>query len=104
MANKGSSGTTTRTEVRKILKTAAERLGAREEKALRMRTGAGIDAQAALPQRGTKSVETKAELTALEIELRRKLAERNAPEQTEPRPQVKTRAKDKIIRALRRLK
>jgi hypothetical protein len=108
MANKGSSGTTTRTEVRKILQTAAERLGAREEKALRMRTGAGIDAEAALPRRGTKSVETKAELTALEIELRRKLAERNGagPERAEPEPtpQVRTRAKDKIIRALRRLK
>jgi hypothetical protein len=126
MANKGSSGTTTRTEVGKILQTDAERLSAREEKVLRMRTGAGIDAGAALPRRGTKSVETKAELTALEIELTRKLAERNGateeralpaspvakagrPEHTdetkdEPQPQVRTRAKDKIIRALRRLK
>jgi hypothetical protein len=121
MANKGSSGTTTHTEVRKILQTASERLSAREEKALRMRTGAGIDADAALPRRGTKSVETKAELTALEIELTRKLAERSAataeeralpatgvgrrPEHTEEaKPQVRTRAKDKIIRALRRLK
>jgi len=103
MANKGSSGTTTRTEVRKVLRTAAERLSAREEKALRMRTGAGIDPEAALPRRGTKSVETKAELTALEIELTRKLAERNAATR-EPQPQVRTRAKDKIIRALRRLK
>ncbi|MFL5246569.1 MAG: hypothetical protein ACJ784_07465 [Myxococcales bacterium] len=65
-----------------------------------MRTGTGIDAEAALPRRGTKSVETSAELTALEIELTRKLAERNP----EPQPQVRTRAKDKIIRALRRLK
>ncbi|MFL5292763.1 MAG: hypothetical protein ACJ79U_14695 [Myxococcales bacterium] len=65
-----------------------------------MRTGTGIDAEAALPRRGTKSVETSAELTALEIELTRKLAERTP----EPQPQVRTRAKDKIIRALRRLK
>ncbi|HZX65535.1 MAG TPA: hypothetical protein VFE76_09080 [Myxococcales bacterium] len=65
-----------------------------------MRTGTGIDAEAALPRRGTKSVETSAELTALEIELTRKLAERNP----ETQPQVRTRAKDKIIRALRRLK
>lgn len=100
MANKGSSGTTTHTQIRKILRTAAERLSAREEKAVRMRTGTGIDAEAALPRRGTKSVETNAELTALEIELTRKLAERNP----EPQPQVRTRAKDKIIRALRRLK
>jgi len=100
MANKGSSGTTTHTQIRKILRTAAERLSAREEKAVRMRTGTGIDAEAALPRRGTKSVEANAELTALEIELTRKLAERNP----EPQPQVRTRAKDKIIRALRRLK
>jgi hypothetical protein len=100
MANKGSSGTTTHTQIRKILRTAAERLSAREEKAVRMRTGTGIDAEAALPRRGTKSVEASAELTALEIELTRKLAERNP----EPQPQVRTRAKDKIIRALRRLK
>ena len=108
MANKGSSGTTTHTQIRKILRTAAEPLSAREEKAVRMRTGTGIDAEAALPRRGTKSVETQAELTALEIELTRKLAGRNAasPEHTEPdrTPQVRTRAKDKIIRALRRLK
>lgn len=100
MANKGSSGTTTHTQIRKILRTAAERLSAREEKAVRMRTGTGIDAEAALPRRGTKSVEASAELTALEIELTRKLAERNP----EPQPQVRTRAKEKIIRALRRLK
>jgi hypothetical protein len=100
MANKGSSGTTTHTQIRKTLRTAAERLSAREEKAVRMRTGTGIDAEAALPRRGTKSVEASAELTALEIELTRKLAERNP----EPQPQVRTRAKDKIIRALRRLK
>jgi hypothetical protein len=100
MANKGSSGTTTHTQIRKILRTAAERLSAREEKAVRMRTGTGIDAEAALPRRGTKSVEASAELTALEIELTRKLAEHNP----EPQPQVRTRAKDKIIRALRRLK
>jgi hypothetical protein len=100
MANKGSSGTTTHTQIRKILRTAAERLSAREEKAVRMRTGTGIDAEAALPRRGTNSVEASAELTALEIELTRKLAERNP----EPQPQVRTRAKDKIIRALRRLK
>jgi hypothetical protein len=97
MANKGSSpGTTTRTEVRKVLRTAAERLSAREEKAVRMRTGSGIDAEAALPRRGTKSVEATAELTALEIELTRKLAERNGATR-EPEPQVRTRAKDKII-------
>jgi hypothetical protein len=108
MGNKGSSGTTTQTtEVREMLRNAAERLSAREEKAVRMRTGAGVDVKTALPRRG-KTAEGRAELTALEIELTRKLAERNGKQQVrepvETPPQVRTRAKDKIIRALRRLK
>ena len=110
MGNKGSSGTTTQTtEVREMLRKAAERLSAREEKAVRMRTGAGVDLKTALPRRG-KTVEGRAELTALEIELTRKLQERASQQEraTAPAageaPQVRTRAKDKIIRALRRLK
>jgi len=109
MGNKGSSGTTTQTtEVREMLRKAAEKLSAREEKTVRMRAGAGVDLKTALPRRG-KTVEGRAELTALEIELTRKLAER-AQQTREPAPeaasgpQVRTRAKDKIIRALRRLK
>src|SRR5256885_16308453 len=69
MGNKGSSGTTTQTtEVREMLRKAAERLSAREEKAVRMRSGAGVDLKTALPRRG-KTVEGRAEMTALEIEL-----------------------------------
>jgi len=110
MGNKGSSGTTTQTtEVREMLRKAAEKLSAREEKAVRMRAGAGVDVKTALPRRG-KTAEGRAELTALEIELTRKLAERAARQTGETAPeaasghQVRTRAKDKIIRALRRLK
>jgi hypothetical protein len=107
MGNKGSSGTTTQTtEVREMLRNAAERLSAREEKAVRMRTGAGVDLKTALPRRG-KTALGRAELTALEIELTRKLQERAAREPlpaAASAPQVRTRAKDKIIRALRRLK
>src|SRR2546430_13171251 len=110
MGNKGSSGTTTQTtEVREMLRKAAERLSAREEKTVRMRTGAGIDVKTALPRRG-KTADARAELTALEIELTRKLLERSSAERRAPEsqpveaPQVRTRAKDKIIRALRRLK
>jgi hypothetical protein len=114
MGNKGSSGTTTDTEVREMLRTAAERLSAREEKAVRMRTGSGVDVKTALPRRG-KTAEARAELAALEIELIRKLADRGQkeqpatdkgrrPEHAAASPQVRTRAKDKIIRALRRLK
>lgn len=111
MGNKGSSGTTTETEVREVLKTAAEHLSAGEEKAVRMHSGAGIDPKAPLPRRGTRTAETQAELTALEIELRQKLKERNghkpvlsAKTADDAVPEVRTRAKDKIIRALRRLK
>jgi hypothetical protein len=111
MGNKGSSGTTTQTtEVREMLRKAADRLSGREEKAVRMRAGVALDLETALPRRG-KTAEARAELTALELELTRKLAERAAPQQArapEPAPaegpQVRTRAKDKIIRALRRLK
>ena len=108
MGNKGSSGTTSQTtEVREMLGKGAERLSAREEKAVRMRTGVGVDLKTALPRRG-KTALGRAELTALEIELTRKLADR-ASQQTRAAapvegPQVRTRAKDKIIRALRRLK
>jgi len=109
MSNKSSPGTITSTQVRETLRIAAQRLSAREEKAVRMRTGAGIDAKTALPRRG-KTADARAELTALEIELTRKLLDRASPERRAPEsqpagaPQVRTRAKDKIIRALRRLK
>ncbi|HEY2030996.1 MAG TPA: hypothetical protein VGH20_17485 [Myxococcales bacterium] len=117
MSNKSS--TITSTEVRELLKNAARQLSAREEKALRMRNGASVDMQTPLPQRGQDNAEARAELLALEIELKQKLAARSpsgvsvAPRArskaelpsrpTAERP-VKTKEKDKIIRALRRLK
>jgi hypothetical protein len=100
MGNKTSSGTTTSSEVRELLRTAGERLSAREEKALRMSVGVGIDPTAPLPRRGQKNPEARAELAALELELKRKIEERARAAQ-QP---VRTREKDKIIRALRRLK
>jgi hypothetical protein len=99
MSNK-SPGTVTSTEVREMLRTAALRLSAREEKALRMRQGAGVDPSAPLPRRGQRHPEARAELLSLEIELVRKLDERARASATP----VRTREKDKIIRALRRLK
>jgi hypothetical protein len=100
MSNKSSPGTVTSTEVREMLRTAAQRLTAREEKALRMRQGAVLDRGAALPRRGQHDPQVRAELLALEIDLMRKLSERA---QTAAAP-VRTKEKDKIIRALRRLK
>ena len=105
MSNKSSSSTITATEVREMLRTAAQRLSAREEKALRMRTGVGLDRGEPLPRRGQENPEARAELMALELELVRKLADRQG---TAAAPKagaaVRTKEKDKIIRALRRLK
>jgi hypothetical protein len=98
-----SSSTITSTEVRELLRTAAKQLSAREEKALRMRHGAGVGRGEPLPRRGQENPEAQAELLALEIELKQKLAERS-PKKTAAAAPVRTKEKDKIIRALRRLK
>jgi hypothetical protein len=100
MSNKSSPGTITSTEVRDMLRTAALRLSAREEKVLRMRDGVGLDPTAPLPRRGQTHPDARAELLALELELTRKVAERAAAAATP----VRTKEKEKIIRALRRLK
>ena len=100
MSNKSSPGTITSTQVRDLLRTAAQRLSPREEKALRMREGVGLDPTTLLPRRGQTHPEARAELLALEVELKQKLEDRAAAAQTP----VRTKEKDKIIRALRRLK
>ena len=100
MSNKSSPSTITSTQVRDMLRIAAQRLSAREEKALRMREGVGLDPTAPLPRRGQTHPDARAELMAMEMELIRKLDSR-AEAASAP---VRTKEKDKIIRALRRLK
>ncbi len=100
MPNKSSSTTITSTEVRELLRAAASRLSAREEKTVRMRSGTSLDHGQPLPRRGQDIPEARAELMAIEIELKQKLADRTAPAVAP----VRTKEKDKIIRALRRLK
>lgn len=102
MTQKTSSSTITSTEVRDLLRTAAKKLTAREEKILRMRSGTSIAKDQPLPRRGQAHPEARAELLALEIELKRKLEARKGS--AEAAPEVRSKAKDKIIRALRRLK
>lgn len=94
------------TEVRDLLRTAAERLTAREEKALRMMQGASVDPATPLPRRGQEHPEARAELAALEIDLLRTLAARRGSPAAAPAAPApsQSRQKDKIIRALRRLK
>jgi hypothetical protein len=100
MREKSSSSTIiTSTEVRELLRSAAKELSAREEKAVRMRSGTSLGRAEVLPRRGQGRPETKAELLALEIELKEKLAARKGTT-----PAVGSKKKDKIIRALRRLK
>lgn len=104
---KNSSGTITSTEVRELLRTAASSLSAREEKALRMRTGASISKAITLPRRGQKHPEARAELLALEIELMKRFAPAPPAKKAAkaaPAASTRTKEKDKIIRALRRLK
>lgn len=110
---RNSSGTITSTEVRQLLRTAADRLSAREEKALRMTHAAPLgqgNLQDPLPRRGQQHPEARAELLSLEIELKQRLALRAAAEPADeaaPRARTqptRTKEKDKIIRALRRLK
>jgi hypothetical protein len=101
MSTKSSSSTITSTEVRELLRVAARQLSAREEKALRMRSGAGLAHDQVLPRRGQDNPEARAELLALEIELKQKLAARGTKAAATP---VRSKEKDKIIRALRRLK
>jgi hypothetical protein len=107
MSNKSSSSTMTSTEVRELLRTAARHLSAREEKALRMRSGEGLGRNEPLPRRGQNHPEAAAELLALEIELKQKLAARAGAKKataTTAAAPTRTKEKDKIIRALRRLK
>jgi hypothetical protein len=100
MKSKTAGGTITSTEVRTLLGKAAKTLSAREEKALRMRQGATVGPHEPLPRRGQDNAEARAELLALELELSQKLAARAQPKAA---PQA-SREKDKIVRALRRLK
>ena len=76
MSNKSSPSTITSTQVRDMLRIAAQRLSAREEKALRMREGVGLDPTAPLPRRGQTHPDARAELMAMEMELIRKLDSR----------------------------
>src|SRR3954454_23909026 len=83
MSNKSSSTTITSTEVRELLRTAAKQLSAREEKALRMRSGAPLDKTTPVPRRGQDHPEARAELLAMELELKAKLASRTTPSKAE---------------------
>lgn len=81
----------------------AVELAATEEKALRMRLGAGLPLSARLERLAT-ATDTEIDLLAIEIEAYLRLGVRGAPRREERRAvkTVPSRAKEKIVRALRR--
>jgi hypothetical protein len=101
---RNSSRTMPSTEVRDLLCTVAAKLSASEEKVVRMLTGATLPTSQVLARRGQEHPEARAELCALEIELMQKLQDRaELAAAVAHRQPVRTKEKEKIIRALKRL-
>lgn len=94
--------TVTKDEVRELLETAAAKLAAHEERALRMRHGAGAAPATVLTRKGEGHPEAQEELLALELQAFRELKARAAA--ARPAAATENRTKDKIVRALRRKK
>jgi hypothetical protein len=91
MSNKSSSTTMTSSEVMELLRTAARRLSAREDKVVRMRSGTSLGRNEVLPRRGQDNPEARAELLAIELELKQKLQARTAA----ARPSATVRTKER---------
>ena len=73
-----------------------------EEKALRMRYGAKVDTQTALPQVHGGKTELQDELMLIEMQLMRQVKARMAAMQAKAKPMTpRNAAKDKIVRALK---
>ena len=87
----------------------APALAADEERAIRMRVGAALPRSAPLERKGAGNEDLEIELLAMEIELYMKMrdqlvahaARRAAEAKAVPAPAGASRAKDKIVRALR---
>jgi len=76
-------------------------LSSEEEKALRMRHGARVEVGAPLPQAAAGNEELADELLVIEMQLMKAWRARLAGRGVQPAP---SRAKDKIVRALRKKK
>jgi hypothetical protein len=104
-SHKDASKTMTSAEVRDLLRSASAKLSAREEKVVRMLTGSALPKSRPLSWRGQQNPDARAELLALEIELMQKLQQRARPAKAKAAAQpVRTKEKEKIIRALKRMK
>jgi hypothetical protein len=109
MTRKKTAGTTvTEASAQAVLRRGGGRkLEATEERVMRMRLGAAVPRTAEIEWMGTADEELEIELRAIEIETWMKMkahqARKTAQARTAPaRAAAPTRAKDKIIRALRR--
>ncbi|MFN7133180.1 MAG: hypothetical protein ACK4N5_13965 [Myxococcales bacterium] len=80
-------------------------LASDEEKAVRMRYGAGVDVKAPLERHGEKNEDLRDELMLLELELFRAYRQHQKAQaaRATPAPQP-SRTKEKIVRALRKKK
>jgi hypothetical protein len=91
----------TREEVKTSLGKA--RLSAQEERAVRMRFGASVETTAPLARAAGENAELADELLVLEMQLMKAFGPKSKAAPA-PAAAVDTRAKDKIVRALRRKK
>ncbi len=108
-----STATVETTDVTRALARSSPRKGmlsSTEEKALRMRHGASVERAAPLPMQGEGNPELKSELRLIELELYRAYKQHMAAQAEAKRaaqPAVvptSSRAKEKIVRALRKVK
>ena len=103
MRKKTAQATVTEASAQAVLRRrGASRLGAVEEKVLRMRLGAALPGKGKIEWMGTESEELAIELRALEIETYLKLRAHQARRAAPAAAPSSSRAKDKIVRALRR--
>lgn len=109
MAAKSTTTTVTAKQVATGLAKARE-VTSEEERVVRMRYGAPADAKAPLGRKAAEGSEAADELLLLEMQLlkayRAHLAKQNAKTvaAARPAPTVQNKAKDKIVRALRKKK
>jgi hypothetical protein len=80
------------------------RLSVIEERALRMRHGAAVEKDAPLARAAGDNAELGDELLVLEMQLMKAMRARTQAKAPAPVASVDNRAKDKIVRALRRKK
>jgi DNA-directed RNA polymerase sigma subunit (sigma70/sigma32) len=102
---------TTQAEVRQALATGSARLSAAEEKALRMRFGAGAPGSLVLERVGQSNPEARERLLGIELELLRQAKARAAASAVQPKPVAVAAApapanprRDRIVEALRKKK